>query len=295
MQPRWHRHYGQEILSTILQEPVSSPTVETLYLKMYQDFVEAFDGIDNGISQYVSSEPPRYRSRTDISSRVGALNPRWNEPSNDDVLLERFERASEMAGTEFKERLDYLAKAWLPARDIVKRAVEKRKDVHPSGKVLIFDEFAPWKVRRPVRTGVSLSQSSLPVAFYGTLFLEHHQADALVPPLYPSSHLARRNTSTSSSKTSRSPRPSCLCTLCTPNRKSPTRSGASMPSPSRPNRSRAGKPSPRREFAFLSPAWARLKGCRYCCGYSIKAGSLTVSFSQLARSSRRCALSACGH
>lgn len=143
------RHFGQEILSTLLQEPVSSPVVETLYLKMYQDFVEAFDGIDNGVAQYVSSEPPRYRSRTDISSRVGALNPRWNEPSNDEVLLERFEKASELAGNEFKERLDYLAKAWLPARDIVKRAVEKRKDVHPSGKVLIFDEFAPWKVRPP--------------------------------------------------------------------------------------------------------------------------------------------------
>ncbi|KWU41968.1 putative GAMM1 protein [Rhodotorula sp. JG-1b] len=159
-----YKHYGQEILSTILQEPVSSPTVETLYLKMYQDFVEAFDGIDNGISQYVSSEPPRYRSRTDISSRVGALNPRWNEPSNDDVLLERFERASEMAGTEFKERLDYLAKAWLPARDIVKRAVEKRKDVHPSGKVLIFDEFAPWKEHlHLLEQDLSIPETELPL------------------------------------------------------------------------------------------------------------------------------------
>lgn len=143
---------------------------------MYQDFVEAFDGIDNGISQYVSSEPPRYRSRTDISSRVGALNPRWNEPSNDDVLLERFEKASEMAGTEFKERLDYLAKAWLPARDIVKRAVEKRKEVHPSGKVLIFDEFAPWKVRRPLSpTGSLLSNHIALLPRTVRLLLEHHQ------------------------------------------------------------------------------------------------------------------------
>ncbi|CDR44306.1 hypothetical protein NBRC10512_005307 [Rhodotorula toruloides] len=140
-----YKHFGQEILSTLLNEPVSSPVVQTLYLKMYADFVEAFDGIDNGISQYVTSEPPRYRSRTDISSRVGALNPRWNEPSNEDVLLERFLKASEMCGNEFKERLDYLAKAWLPAREIVQRAVEARKQVHPSGKILIFDEFAPWK------------------------------------------------------------------------------------------------------------------------------------------------------
>ncbi|BGP56907.1 hypothetical protein JCM8202v2_004543 [Rhodotorula sphaerocarpa] len=140
-----YKHFGQEILATLLQEPVSSPTVQTLYLKMYQDFVEAFDAIDNGIAQYVSSEPPRYRSRTDISSRIGALNPRWNEPFDDKVLLERFEKASEMAGGEFKDRLDYLAKAWLPARDIVKRAVERRKEAHPSGKIIIFDEYAPWK------------------------------------------------------------------------------------------------------------------------------------------------------
>ncbi|GAA5999163.1 Myg1p [Rhodotorula paludigena] len=141
-----YKHFGQEILSTILNEPSSSPTVQTLFLKMYSDFVEAFDGIDNGIAQYVSSEPARYRSRTDISSRVAALNPRWNEPSNEQILLERFEVASKLCDIEFRERLDYLAKAWLPAREFVQRAVEKRKEeAHPSGKVVIFSEFAPWK------------------------------------------------------------------------------------------------------------------------------------------------------
>ncbi|CEQ40064.1 SPOSA6832_01635 [Sporobolomyces salmonicolor] len=139
------RHFGKEILSTVLSQPIDSPLVSTLFLKMYADFVEAFDGIDNGVTQYVSSEPPLYRSRTDISSRVGALNPRWNEESSDAILDQRFEQASQLAGKEFLDRLDYLEKAWLPAREIVQRAVEKRKDVHPSGKVLVFDEFAPWK------------------------------------------------------------------------------------------------------------------------------------------------------
>ncbi|GAA5888747.1 hypothetical protein JCM5296_000090 [Sporobolomyces johnsonii] len=140
-----YKHFGKEILSTVLSQPIDSPLVSTLWLKMYADFVEAFDGIDNGVTQYISSEPPLYRSRTDISSRVGALNPRWNEESSDAILDERFEQASQLAGKEFLARLDYLEKAWLPAREIVQRAVEKRKDVHPSGKVLVFDEFAPWK------------------------------------------------------------------------------------------------------------------------------------------------------
>ncbi|GAA5955754.1 hypothetical protein JCM21900_000907 [Sporobolomyces salmonicolor] len=140
-----YKHFGKEILSTVLSQPIDSPLVSTLFLKMYADFVEAFDGIDNGVTQYISSEPPLYRSRTDISSRVGALNPRWNEESSDAILDQRFEQASQLAGKEFLDRLDYLEKAWLPAREIVQRAVEKRKDVHPSGKVLVFDEFAPWK------------------------------------------------------------------------------------------------------------------------------------------------------
>lgn len=46
---------------------------------MFQDFIEAIDGIDNGISQYPAEIKPQYRSRTDLSSRVGALNPAWNQ------------------------------------------------------------------------------------------------------------------------------------------------------------------------------------------------------------------------
>lgn len=70
--------------------------VDTLWLKLYkvlsipplsghkliasQEFIEAIDGIDNGISQYPNDIQPKYRSRTDLSSRVGWLNPAWNEP-----------------------------------------------------------------------------------------------------------------------------------------------------------------------------------------------------------------------
>jgi uncharacterized UPF0160 family protein len=99
------------------------------------------------ISLYGKQTPePLYRSRTDLSSRVGNLNPRWNESSTDQILDERFEKASELAGTEFLQRLDYLAKAWLPARELIKKAVESRKLVHQSGKIIVFEEFAPWKV-----------------------------------------------------------------------------------------------------------------------------------------------------
>ena len=44
-----------------------------------QEFVEAIDAIDNGISQYADASSPRYRSSTDLSSRVSWLNPAWNQ------------------------------------------------------------------------------------------------------------------------------------------------------------------------------------------------------------------------
>jgi len=44
-----------------------------------QEFIEAIDANDNGISQYPTEIKPVYRSRTDLSSRVNHLNPAWNQ------------------------------------------------------------------------------------------------------------------------------------------------------------------------------------------------------------------------
>lgn len=78
-----YKHFGRSILATHLGLPEDDATVAKLFLKLYEDFVEAIDGIDNGVTQYVSSEPARYKSRTDLSARVGSLNPRWNEAFDD--------------------------------------------------------------------------------------------------------------------------------------------------------------------------------------------------------------------
>jgi hypothetical protein len=51
-----------------------------------------------------------------------------------------------MTGEEFLGRLDYYANAWLPARDLVVSALAHRPNVDPSGKILLFEQFAPWKV-----------------------------------------------------------------------------------------------------------------------------------------------------
>jgi hypothetical protein len=51
-----------------------------------------------------------------------------------------------MTGEEFLGRLNYYANAWLPARDLVVSALTHRNNVDPSGKILLFEQFAPWKV-----------------------------------------------------------------------------------------------------------------------------------------------------
>lgn len=53
----------------------------TLCLQVYENFVEEIDAIDNGISQW--DEEPRYTVTSNLSSRVGHLNPRWNDKDQD--------------------------------------------------------------------------------------------------------------------------------------------------------------------------------------------------------------------
>lgn len=86
-----------------MERPVSDPAVDLLYKRVYEDFVEGFDGIDNGVSQYPENLTPKYKETTNISARVGRLNPWWNQPDTD--LFERFMKAVQLTGDEFEERV----------------------------------------------------------------------------------------------------------------------------------------------------------------------------------------------
>ena len=80
------RHFGKEIIANRLQLPQTDPKIETLWLKLYREFIEAIDGIDNGVSQYPTDLAPKYRVRTDVSARVGFLNPAWNESVDSEAV-----------------------------------------------------------------------------------------------------------------------------------------------------------------------------------------------------------------
>ncbi|XP_068777235.1 MYG1 exonuclease isoform X2 [Struthio camelus] len=135
-------HFGSQILAGLLELPEDSPVVTMLYDKLYENFVEEIDAIDNGISQ--RDGEPRYALTTNLSARVGHLNPRWNDPDQDTEA--GFKRAMELVGGEFMERLDYYHRAWLPARALVEEAIQRRFEVDTSGEVLEFPQGGcPWK------------------------------------------------------------------------------------------------------------------------------------------------------
>eukprot|EP00088_Acartia_fossae_P014697 TRINITY_DN1789_c0_g2_i2.p1 TRINITY_DN1789_c0_g2~~TRINITY_DN1789_c0_g2_i2.p1 ORF type:complete len:333 (+),score=41.60 TRINITY_DN1789_c0_g2_i2:42-1040(+) len=137
-------HFGKEILSTLEEKDTQDPLVETLFTKLYEKFIQEVDGIDNGIETHDSEG--RYTINTNFSSRIGNFNPAWNEESDDNDQMKRFEKAMVQADSEFRDKVHFYARSWWPARKIVADAIEQRFDVHPSGQVLEFKQGGvPWK------------------------------------------------------------------------------------------------------------------------------------------------------
>ncbi|KNC99124.1 uncharacterized protein SPPG_05382 [Spizellomyces punctatus DAOM BR117] len=138
-----YKHFGRQVVAQVLGWEVTDPKLAVVYQKVYDDFVLAFDGIDNGVSQYPSDVKPKYRDSTNASSRVAKLNPWWNEKNVD--YQERFLKAVAMVGAEFVERVRYIGLSWLPGRELVEQALEERVEVSSTGHILILNNFCPWK------------------------------------------------------------------------------------------------------------------------------------------------------
>ncbi|XP_048339030.1 MYG1 exonuclease-like, partial [Sphaerodactylus townsendi] len=57
-----------------------------------------------------------------------------------------FQKAMELVGGEFLDRLDYYHRSWLPARTLVKEAIQQRFKVDPSGEIVVLAQGGcPWK------------------------------------------------------------------------------------------------------------------------------------------------------
>ncbi|KAH8821012.1 putative UPF0160 protein C27H6.8 [Xylogone sp. PMI_703] len=154
-----YMHFGKAIIAQNLGVTEDAPEVDVLFNKIYENFIEALDAHDNGISVYdpkgiaaAGLEKKFSEGGFSLGAMVGRLNPKWNDPVPSDPDLaqqqedEKFLMASKRIGEEFSRDLDYYTKSWLPARDIVRNAYAKRREYDPEGRILVFDgQSVPWK------------------------------------------------------------------------------------------------------------------------------------------------------
>ncbi|XP_059170286.1 MYG1 exonuclease-like isoform X2 [Physella acuta] len=135
-------HFGMDIVAKVLELPTDDNVVKVVYDKVYENFVEEIDGIDNGINH--SDGEPRYRISTNLSSRVSTFNAKWNEKNVNEMA--QFKKALDLVGSEFLDRVTYYKTTWLPARQLVAAAVKNRFDVDESGKIICLEAGGlPWK------------------------------------------------------------------------------------------------------------------------------------------------------
>jgi hypothetical protein len=66
-----YKHFGREIIASELKLEASDPTVEKIYLKVYKQFMEALDGIDNGVNQWCGSLSRCFQQRRGWESAGG--------------------------------------------------------------------------------------------------------------------------------------------------------------------------------------------------------------------------------
>lgn len=164
-----YMHFGRDLIAQSIQQASSkanadatidsSSDVELLYNKIYENFIEAVDAHDNGISRYdrdalqAAGIEQRFSSGGfTLGAMVGRLNPAWNDakPADADEAQQAedqlFLTASRRIGEEFERTLDFMTGAWLPARTIVQQAFDQRTKHDAEGRILVIEgQSVPWK------------------------------------------------------------------------------------------------------------------------------------------------------
>lgn len=186
-----YKHFGKRVIANILNWDNNHKDLEYLYGRVYDDLIEGFDGVDNGVPRYPQDIKAAYRDSTSISSRVSRLNPRWNEETNDEILMRQFLKAVEITGQELVATVENIALSSIPARDITLRAFSGRKDVHPSGKILILDQYCPFKTHLlELENEAAMAPTELPLYVLFQDTSTNWRVQAI--PISPDSFLSRK-------------------------------------------------------------------------------------------------------
>lgn len=159
-------HFGKEIISRTTKLPVESNGVSLLWEKLYNEFVEALDAHDNGISVYDPSETKNLKKRfydggLSLGSLVSDLNHSYSDGEEENTSTSekeptpselqaaedaRFIKASDLMGSTFLRKLTYYHRSWLPARRVVQQAYSPLAALPPPlNQILILPHSLPWK------------------------------------------------------------------------------------------------------------------------------------------------------
>jgi len=130
-----YAHFGKQLVAQLISAEKEDPLVEKIFDKVYEKFMEEVDAHDNGIPTHDGQA--RYAVTTTLASRVANLRPHWNDPEQD--FDQGFYKAMDLVWPEFQERIQFYAKVWWPAREIVSKALENRFKVHESGRILLLE------------------------------------------------------------------------------------------------------------------------------------------------------------
>ncbi|XP_015123072.1 UPF0160 protein C27H6.8 [Diachasma alloeum] len=134
-------HFGHQVIRQMVSEILSDDDIHNIFKHVYNSLIKEVDAIDNGVPMFEGE--PKYYITTHLGARVARLNPAWNSVDlQPDV---QFTKAMDMCGEEFKYHVNYAASVWLPARTIVKQAIDNRFQVDPSGEILELPKPVPWK------------------------------------------------------------------------------------------------------------------------------------------------------
>ncbi|CAO3676603.1 unnamed protein product [Rhizopus stolonifer] len=140
-----YKYFGKEVISNIMGDKLEKgddKTLDLIFEKLYKVFIRPIDAIDNGIS--CSTDNLLYIDYTGITHRVRKLNPQWYEEKTEALENARFEKASILVGSEFRQNLDEITLSWIPAKQLVVKGFENRYKHHGSGKVMVLDTVCPW-------------------------------------------------------------------------------------------------------------------------------------------------------
>jgi len=157
-------HLGKKIIAEQTGRQEESEEVFRMYNKLYDDFIEAFDAHDNGVSAYDTGKlldmgiSKRFNDRGfSIASVVSRFN--YDHSSSEHTAGEkspeqkqaeedaRFLKASAFTGSQFVAELTDLNRSWLPALREVQKAFAERTKYDAAGRILVLpyrEEGLPW-------------------------------------------------------------------------------------------------------------------------------------------------------